>query len=105
MSTYARQQTLDWGEGANGECSSQVAAALTLTCPAPYQMYLMPEGSKSGQLRLYTTSTFPTGWTLDTVLVEAPLVDASLVPPAPGVAYNDGRYVSAWLKALTLAAV
>jgi hypothetical protein len=55
------------------------------------QMYLMPEGSKSGQLKLYTTSTFPSGWTLDTVLVEAPLVDASLVPPTPGVASSDGR--------------
>ncbi len=59
------------------------------------QMYLLPEGSKSGQLKLYTTtsSSFPSGWRLDSVLVEQPLVDASLVSPLPtGVAGSDGRW-------------
>lgn len=48
------------------------------------QMYLMPEGSKSGTLRLYSTDTFPTGWKLEKVLIPEPLIDASLVMPMKG---------------------
>jgi hypothetical protein len=48
------------------------------------QMYLMPEGSKSGQLRLYSTSTFPTGWKLEKILIPEPIIDASIVMPIKG---------------------
>jgi hypothetical protein len=50
------------------------------------QMYMLPEVSKSGAARLYSTSreAFPTGWQLDTILVDEPLIDASLVPPLAG---------------------
>jgi len=43
------------------------------------QMYMIPEGSKSGQLRLYRAQSFPTKWILDQVLIEEPIIDASLV--------------------------
>lgn len=43
--------------------------------------YMLPEGAKSGTLRLYRAEPFPTKWVLDKVLVDQPLVDASLVPP------------------------
>lgn len=50
------------------------------------QMYMMPEGSKSGTLRLYSTSleSFPKGWKLEKVLIDQPLIDASLVMPLKG---------------------
>ncbi|MQL74797.1 hypothetical protein Taro_007169 [Colocasia esculenta] len=43
------------------------------------QIYMMPEGSRKGDLRLYRAVKFPLQWTLEKVLVRKPLVDASLV--------------------------
>lgn len=43
------------------------------------QIYMMPEGSQKGDLRLYRALRFPLQWTLDRVLVDKPLVDPSLV--------------------------
>eukprot|EP00250_Pteridium_aquilinum_P002465 c12685_g2_i1 orf=769-3075(+) len=43
------------------------------------QIYMMPEGSQKGDLRLYRAIRFPLQWTLDKVLINKPLVDASLV--------------------------
>jgi hypothetical protein len=40
---------------------------------------MLPEASASGQLRLYRAKSFPLEWELDRVLLERPLVDASLV--------------------------
>jgi hypothetical protein len=39
---------------------------------------MLPEPSKSGSLNLYRATDFPTGWERDRVLVQAPLIDASL---------------------------
>ncbi|MEW5320005.1 MAG: hypothetical protein WDW38_011110 [Sanguina aurantia] len=47
------------------------------------QMYMMPEGYKGKGLRLYKAVDFPTKWELDSVIIDKPLVDASLV------AYSD----------------
>lgn len=41
--------------------------------------YIMPEGSKNGDLRLYRATKFPFEWTFEKVLVSKPLVDTSLV--------------------------
>ncbi|KAI0496418.1 hypothetical protein KFK09_022734 [Dendrobium nobile] len=43
------------------------------------QTYMMPEGSKKGDLRLYRATKFPLEWTFEKVLVSKPLVDTSLV--------------------------
>ncbi|CAM6083117.1 unnamed protein product [Calypogeia fissa] len=43
------------------------------------QTYMMPEGSKKGDLRLYRATNFPLEWTLEKVLIKKPLVDASMV--------------------------
>ncbi|OAY79067.1 Glycosyltransferase family protein 64 protein C5 [Ananas comosus] len=43
------------------------------------QIYMMPEGSKKGDLRLYRATKFPLEWTLEKVLIKKPLIDASLV--------------------------
>nr|XP_010925017.1 glucosamine inositolphosphorylceramide transferase 1 [Elaeis guineensis] len=43
-----------------------------------HQIYLMPEGSKNGELRLYRATRFPLEWRLEKVLIRKPLVDASL---------------------------
>ncbi|XP_072968911.1 glucosamine inositolphosphorylceramide transferase 1-like isoform X1 [Typha angustifolia] len=43
------------------------------------QIYMMPEGSKKGELRLYRATKFPLEWTLENVLIKKPLVDASLI--------------------------
>ena len=42
-------------------------------------MYMMPEGSLSGQLWLYRAAAFPTAWVRDRVIIDRPLIDASLV--------------------------
>ena len=41
-------------------------------------VYMMPEGSGSGQLALYRATQFPLAWARDRVLVPRPLVDASM---------------------------
>lgn len=43
--------------------------------------YMMPEGAKGGALRLYRADPFPTRWVEETVMIDQPLVDSSLVPP------------------------
>jgi hypothetical protein len=40
---------------------------------------MMPEGNKKKELRLYRATKFPLEWTLEKVLVNKPLVDASLI--------------------------
>ncbi|RWV80921.1 hypothetical protein GW17_00057726 [Ensete ventricosum] len=43
------------------------------------QIYMMPEGNKKGQLRLYRAVNFPLKWTLEKVLIRKPLIDPSLI--------------------------
>jgi hypothetical protein len=43
------------------------------------QIYMMPEGSKKGDLRLYKALEFPLQWKMEKVLIHKPLVDASIV--------------------------
>lgn len=43
------------------------------------QVYMMPEGSGSGSLRLYRAVDYPLRWELEKELINKPLVDASLV--------------------------
>lgn len=43
------------------------------------QVYMMPEGSEKGDLRLYRALNFPLEWTLDRVLIKKALVDATMV--------------------------
>ncbi|XP_078430352.1 glucosamine inositolphosphorylceramide transferase 1-like isoform X2 [Wolffia australiana] len=43
------------------------------------QVYLMPEGSKNGDLRLYRAVDFPLKWTLEKVILERPLIDTFMV--------------------------
>ncbi|KAL6005903.1 Glucosamine inositolphosphorylceramide transferase 1 [Asimina triloba] len=43
------------------------------------QIYMIPEGSDKGDLRLYRATEFPLLWTLEKVLIRRPLVDASLI--------------------------
>ncbi|WOL03006.1 glycosyltransferase family protein 64 [Canna indica] len=43
------------------------------------QIYMMPEGNKKGELRLYRAADFPLKWTLEKVLIKKPLIDASLI--------------------------
>jgi hypothetical protein len=40
---------------------------------------MMPEGSARGDLRLYKALSFPTRWALETVILDRPMVDASLL--------------------------
>lgn len=42
-------------------------------------MYMVPEVSNSGTLRLYEATRFPDKWQLSQVLIEQPLIDASFV--------------------------
>eukprot|EP00955_Chlamydomonas_euryale_P101836 365377-Chlamydomonas_euryale.AAC.11 len=48
-------------------------------------MYMVPEGSNSGKLYLYRADVWPTQWVRHQVLVDAPLIDASLLR-------HDGRW-------------
>jgi len=50
-----------------------------LTSELHVQIYMMPEGSKKGDLRLYKALDFPLEWKLEKVLIHKPLVDASIV--------------------------
>ncbi|KAG9158628.1 hypothetical protein Leryth_019222 [Lithospermum erythrorhizon] len=50
-------------------------------------MYMLPEGSGKGELRLYRSVKFPLEWTLDRVLLKRPLVDSFIIS-------YDGKY---WL--------
>ncbi|KAG6528518.1 glucosamine inositolphosphorylceramide transferase 1-like [Zingiber officinale] len=43
------------------------------------QIYMMPEGNKKGELRLYRAVKFPLKWTLEKVIIRKPLIDASLI--------------------------
>ncbi|XP_051208218.1 glucosamine inositolphosphorylceramide transferase 1 [Lolium perenne] len=43
------------------------------------EIYMMPEGNKKKELRLYRATKFPLEWTLEKVLINKPLVDAALV--------------------------
>ncbi|KAL3523534.1 hypothetical protein ACH5RR_016368 [Cinchona calisaya] len=50
-------------------------------------IYMMPEGSAKGDLRLYRAVNFPMEWTLDKIIMKKPLVDSFIIP-------HGGRY---WL--------
>ncbi|KAH6803022.1 glycosyltransferase family protein 47 [Perilla frutescens var. frutescens] len=50
-------------------------------------IYMMPEGSAKGDLRLYRATNFPLKWTLDRVIMKKPLVDSFMIP-------HEGKY---WL--------
>ncbi|KAI3470557.1 hypothetical protein Pfo_027220 [Paulownia fortunei] len=43
-------------------------------------IYMMPEGSAKGELRLYRAINFPLKWTLDKVIMKKPLVDSFMIP-------------------------
>uniref|UniRef100_A0A453H355 Glucosamine inositolphosphorylceramide transferase 1 n=7 Tax=Aegilops tauschii subsp. strangulata TaxID=200361 RepID=A0A453H355_AEGTS len=43
------------------------------------KVYMMPESSKNGDLRLYRALDFPLKWTLEKVLLEKPLVDSVII--------------------------
>lgn len=43
------------------------------------QIYMMPESSQKGELRLYRALNFPLQWTLEKVLIEKPLVDSFII--------------------------
>ncbi|XP_031488806.1 glucosamine inositolphosphorylceramide transferase 1-like isoform X1 [Nymphaea colorata] len=43
------------------------------------QIYLMPEGNRKGDLRLYRALEFPLRWTLEKVLIKKPLIDATMI--------------------------
>ncbi|MQL92100.1 hypothetical protein Taro_024715 [Colocasia esculenta] len=43
------------------------------------QIYLMPEGSKKGDLRLYRAVDFPLKWVLEKVILDKPLIDSFIV--------------------------
>ena len=51
------------------------------------QIYMMPESSSKGELRLYRALKFPLQWTLYKVIMKKPLVDAFIIN-------YDGKY---WL--------
>ncbi|KAI4346442.1 hypothetical protein L6164_007337 [Bauhinia variegata] len=42
------------------------------------QIYMMPEGSKKGEVRLYRAINFPLQWTLEKVIIKKPLIDSVL---------------------------
>lgn len=43
------------------------------------QVYMMPEGNKKGELRLYRASQFPLKWEFEKVLLKKPLIDSFIV--------------------------
>ncbi|XP_051121481.1 glucosamine inositolphosphorylceramide transferase 1-like [Andrographis paniculata] len=43
-------------------------------------IYMMPEGSAKGELRLYRAIDFPLKWKLDRVILKKPLVDSFMIP-------------------------
>uniref|UniRef100_A0A7I4DU57 Glycosyl transferase 64 domain-containing protein n=1 Tax=Physcomitrium patens TaxID=3218 RepID=A0A7I4DU57_PHYPA len=43
------------------------------------ELYMMPEGSRNGDLRLYKATGFPLQWDFHKTLIHQPLVDASMV--------------------------
>lgn len=43
------------------------------------QIYMMPEGSKKGDLRLYRAVHFPLKWKLEKVIMKKPLVDSFII--------------------------
>ncbi|RWW80522.1 hypothetical protein BHE74_00011129, partial [Ensete ventricosum] len=43
------------------------------------QIYMMPEGSKKGDLRLYRAVEFPLRWQLEMVILRKPLVDSFII--------------------------
>ncbi|OVA17888.1 Exostosin-like [Macleaya cordata] len=43
------------------------------------QIYMMPESSAKGEVRLYRALNFPLQWTLDKVIMKKPLVDSFLI--------------------------
>lgn len=49
------------------------------------EIYMMPEGSRNGDLRLYKATKFPVQWEFHKTLIDQPLVDASMVQ-------HDGNY-------------
>ncbi|KAL9164213.1 hypothetical protein ABFS82_06G090600 [Erythranthe guttata] len=48
-------------------------------------IYMMPEGSKKGDLRLYVATDFPLKWTLDKIIMQKPLIDSFIIP-------HEGRF-------------
>ncbi|XP_042018054.1 glucosamine inositolphosphorylceramide transferase 1-like [Salvia splendens] len=50
-------------------------------------IYMMPEGSVKGDLRLYRATNFPLKWTLERVVMRKPLVDSFMI-------LHEGKY---WL--------
>lgn len=51
------------------------------------QIYMMPEGSAKGELRLYRALNFPLTWKLEKTIMKKPLVDSFIIN-------HDGKY---WL--------
>ncbi|EEF29466.1 transferase, transferring glycosyl groups, putative [Ricinus communis] len=51
------------------------------------EIYMMPEGSAKGELRLYRAINFPLQWTLEKILIKKPLVDSFVIK-------HDGEF---WL--------
>lgn len=43
------------------------------------QIYMMPESSQKGELRLYRAISFPLQWKLEKILIKKPLVDSFLI--------------------------
>ncbi|CAL0299788.1 unnamed protein product [Lupinus luteus] len=43
------------------------------------QIYMMPEGSRNGELRLYKAVSFPLQWKLEKIIMKKPLVDSFIV--------------------------
>ncbi|KAH7537021.1 hypothetical protein FEM48_Zijuj03G0048100 [Ziziphus jujuba var. spinosa] len=43
------------------------------------QIYMMPESSEKGELRLYRALNFPLQWKLEKVIIEKPLVDSFII--------------------------
>lgn len=43
------------------------------------QIYMMPESSQKGELRLYRAVNFPLQWRLEKVLIKKPIIDAFLI--------------------------
>ncbi|KAJ6835471.1 glycosyltransferase family protein 64 protein C5 [Iris pallida] len=43
------------------------------------QIYMMPEGNKKGELRLYHATDFPLKWKLEKVLLKKPLIDSFII--------------------------
>ncbi|XWS08065.1 hypothetical protein CRYUN_Cryun41cG0046200 [Craigia yunnanensis] len=51
------------------------------------QIYMMPESSQKGELRLYRAINFPLQWELDRIIMKKPLIDSFIID-------HDGEY---WL--------